>query len=313
MYFNKTNLERNKNPFLNYFLMKNILNINQLTENNLKDKIIVITGAGSGLGKAFALGLAFAGAKVGILDINEEAVKATVNEINSLGGNAIEMVASVTDTKQLENVYSKLDSLYGLINCAGIARLGPINELDEKSIKLANDININGYYLNANIASKKMIENKNGCIINIASASARGVSEASSLYSVAKESQCMMTRAWALDLGKHNIRVNSILPGDLFGNEDAGIISAIWNKNYFEKKAIDKKLIQPDDPRLGEEKLNPKIRQLVIDHYVGRTALKKEVSYKDLVELAIFLFKEDLKITGESISLTSGNPMAFSR
>ena len=187
--------------------------------------------------------------------------------------------------------------------------------LTEKDVKLSNDININGYFLNTNIASKKMIElGKKGAIINISSASARGASKGSSLYGVAKEAQCSMVRSFALDLGENGIRVNALLLGDLFGDEELGISSAIWNKTYFEKKAIDKGLIQKDDPRLQEEKLNSEVRAMVVNHYVSRTALQKQIIYQDVIN-QIILLNSDLcsKITGESISITSGNPSAFSR
>ena len=201
-----------------------------------------------------------------------------------------------------------------MVNCAGLARLGNISELTEKDIKLSNSVNIDGYFLNASIASKQMIAKGGGSIINISSASARGASESSSLYGVAKEAQCMMTREWAMDLGKYGIRVNALLCGDLFGNEELGINSGIWNQSYFEKKAISKELVKEDDSRLGGEKLNPEIRKLVVDYYTKRTALGKEVTYGDIVTTIILLCSDLCRnISGESIALTSANPSAFSR
>jgi len=299
--------------------MENILQLNQILENLLKDRVIVITGAGSGLGKALSLGLAFAGAKIGLLDINEEAINVVAEELNKEEEIAFPMKASVTDESQLEKAYSALANKYGkidgLINCAGIARLGTIDSITPKDIKLANDVNLNGYFLNANIASKKIIESgSNGTIVNISSAAARGASKGSSLYGVAKESQCMMTRGWACDLGEKGIRVNALLCGDLYGDESKGIFSAIWNQSYFESKAIDKKLVESSDPRLGGEKINPEIRKLVIDFYLNRTVLKKEVIYKDIATMVILLSSDlTAKITGESIAVTSGQATAFSR
>jgi len=310
----------NKNPFIKYYLMKNFLNLNPLLKDILKDKVIVITGAGSGLGKAIALALPFSGAKVGLLDINKEAINDLANQINaSYKDFAFVMNASVTSDAELEKVYNEIYQKYnrvdGLINSAGIARLGTIDSLNSKDIKLTNDVNINGYFLNAMFASKAIIKSGNGgSIINISSASARGASKATSLYGVAKDAQSMMVREWALDLGEKGIRVNALLLGDLFGDEELGITSAIWNQVYFEKKAVDKELVKEDDPRLGGEKLNSEIRALVVNHYVGRTALNKPLHYQDIIN-QIILLNSDLteKITGESISITSGNPSSFSR
>ncbi|MBT4191847.1 MAG: SDR family oxidoreductase [Candidatus Diapherotrites archaeon] len=296
--------------------MDNILQLNPILENLLKDKVIMVTGAGSGLGKALSIGLAFAGAKIGLVDINEEAINTLASELNKENEIALPLKASVTNAIELEKAYSELVNKFtkidGLINCAGIARLGTIDSLSEKDIKLANDVNMNGYFLNANIASKKMQEGGN--IINISSAAARGASKGSSLYGVAKEAQCMMTRSWACDLGEKGIRVNAILCGDLYGDEEKGILSAIWSQTYFEKKAVDKKLVDASDSRLGGETLNPEIRALVVKHYLERTALAKEVTYNDIATMVILLSSElTSKITGESIAVTSGQPTAFAR
>lgn len=300
---------------------KNFLELDSHLKDLIKGKIVVVTGAGSGLGKAIALGLPYAGAKVGVLDLNPKGVEEVTNQINSEFKNfAFPMVASVTDETQLEKVYSEIANALGfgkvdvLINCAGIAKLNSIDQLTPREIKLANDVNMNGYFLNAHFASKQMIEKKEGSIINISSASARLTSPNSSLYGVAKEAQCMMTRSWAMDLGKYNITVNALLCGDLFGSPKLGIDSAIWNQSYFEKKAVDKGLVKADDKRLKESTLNPEIRELVVTHYTGRTALQKEITYNDVVSTIILMnSKFYSKISGESIAITGGNPGAFSK
>ena len=296
--------------------MQNTLKLNTAVENILKDKVIVVTGAGSGLGKAICLGLPYSGAKLGLIDINEDNLLETASEVSKLGGECFVMHASVTDEAVLETKYGELVKKFGkidgLINVAGIAKLGGIDKLDSNTIKLSNDVNINGYYLNAAIASKNM--NDNGSIINISSNSARGVSKNSSLYSVAKEAQCAMVRSWAMDLGERGINANALLLGDLFGNKKLGIHSGIWNQKYFEDKAVNKGLVNKNNARLGKDKLNDEIRELVINHYVGRTALKKQLKYRDVVHQIIFLMSSlGEKITGESITITSGNPGSFSR
>jgi len=298
---------------------KNFLHLTPHFKGLLENKVVVVTGAGSGFGEAIALGFTFAGAKIGVLDVNEVAVKEVVKKINSEFPNcAFPMVASVTDEKKLEQVYTALEKKLGsvdvLVNCAGIAKLGLIDSLSPADIKLSTDVNINGYFLNAMIASKYMVKKKSGCILNISSASARMASEKSSLYGVAKEAQCMMTRLWAMDLGKYNIRVNSILPGDLYGDPKLGITSSIWNQSYFEKKAVDKDLVKANDPRLGGKTLNPKIRELVVGYYAKRTVLGKPIHYSDIMGQIILLCSDlSSKITGESIALTAGNPGAFSK
>lgn len=298
---------------------RNVLGLDKRLEGILEGRVVVITGAGSGLGKALSFAFAFAGARIGLLGINEKSVKEVAGRINKEFSNcAFPMIASVTNFEQLQKAYDELFEKTGrldsLINCAGTAETGSIEELNPKAVKLSNELNINGYFYNASIASKLMIPKKNGVIINISSASARLASENTSLYHTAKEAQCMMVREWAMDLGKHNIRANAILCGELFGDERAGIESKIWSKEYFEKKAIDKGLVKKDDKRIGWEKLNPEIKKMVMEYYCKRTALKKQLTYKDVASLAILLCSDFCsKISGESISITSGNPAAFSK
>jgi NAD(P)-dependent dehydrogenase (short-subunit alcohol dehydrogenase family) len=298
----------------------NLLKLDERLNGILNKKTVVITGAGSGLGKAIALGIPFSGANIALIDFNHEAINEIEKKINLEYGKKIcfSTNASVTDEEQLLKSYNEIKNTFGevdiLINCAGVAKLGSIENLSAKDIRLSNSVNIDGYFLNASIAAKQMISKKKGSIINISSASARGVSAMSSLYGVAKEAQCMMTREWAMDLGKHGIRVNSLLCGDLFGDEKLGINSGIWNQEYFEKKAVSKELVDKNDPRLNTDKLNPEIRKLVVEYYTKRTALEKEVTYADIVTAIILLCSDLCKnISGESISLTAGNPLTFSR
>ncbi len=123
-----------------------------------------------------------------------------------------------------------------------------------------------------------------------------------------------MAREWAADLGRYGIRVNTILAGDLFGDPELGIESALWNKDYFNQKAVLKGLVGSDDKRLREATLNPEIRQMVIDHYVGRTSLRQQLHYRDIIHEIIYLSSSQGEhITGESIAITSGNPSAMSR
>ncbi len=287
----------------------------------LEGLVAVVTGAGSGIGKAIAIGLPFAGAKVFVLDIDEKHASSTVEWINNnySSDTAYLMIASVTDPDTLSSKYKELfdqhQRLDILVNCAGIARLESIDKLSAEDISLAIDVNIKGYFYNANLASQYMIKAGNcGSILNISSASARVVSANSSLYGVTKESECMMAREWAADLGRYGIRVNTILAGDLFGDPELGIESALWNRDYFNHKAVLKGLVRSDDKRLKEKSLHPEIRQIVIEHYQKRTVLEKQLHYRDIIHEIIYLCStQGEHITGESIAITSGNPSAMSR
>lgn len=183
---------------------------------SLECKVAMITGAASGIGRGIALRLAEMGAFVAVLDIDEAKGKATLDE---LGGNGVFLKCDVSSGADCKNavdaVVGRKSKIDILCNCAGIAIRKNIVELTEDEWDRALDITLKGIYLLSREVVPHMIRAGGGSIINIGSGwSLKGGPRAAS-YCAAKGGVANLTRAMAIDHGKHNIRVNCVCPGDV--------------------------------------------------------------------------------------------------
>jgi|TARA_B110000879_G_scaffold211240_1_gene303329 3-oxoacyl-[acyl-carrier protein] reductase len=193
---------------------------------NIKNKVIVITGGGQGLGRAMAVELAQSGAKLALIDLNEEQLQTTVKLIEQLGSTAKYYLANVTNEEEVEEIFEKInqdfDGFDGLINNAGVLRDGMLVKAKDgvvtKKMSLSQfqsviDVNLTGVFLCGREAAIHMIEQKRkGVIINMSSI-ARGGNIGQTNYAASKAGVVAMTITWARELGRHGIRVGAIAPG----------------------------------------------------------------------------------------------------
>ncbi len=175
----------------------------------------MVTGAASGIGRGIALRLAEMGARVAALDIDEAKGRAVVDEI----GNAIFHKCDVRSTADCravtDAVIAKWARIDILCNCAGIAIRKDVVELAEDEWDRALGVTLKGIFLLSREVIPHMIRADGGSIINIGSGwSLKGGPRAAS-YCAAKGGTVNLTRAMAIDHGKHNIRVNCVCPGDI--------------------------------------------------------------------------------------------------
>jgi NAD(P)-dependent dehydrogenase (short-subunit alcohol dehydrogenase family) len=186
---------------------------------SLAGKVAIVTGAGSGLGRASALLLAEMGAWIAVLDIDDAKGSSTAAEIQDQNGHALALncdVRSASDCRRaVEATIQKWGKIDILCNCAGIAIRKDIVELTEEEWDLALGVTLKGIYLLSREVVPHMVRNGGGSIINIGSGwSLKGGPKAAS-YCAAKGGAVNLTRAMAIDHGPHNIRVNCICPGDI--------------------------------------------------------------------------------------------------
>jgi NAD(P)-dependent dehydrogenase (short-subunit alcohol dehydrogenase family) len=186
---------------------------------SLAGKVAIVTGAGSGLGRASALLLAEMGAWIAVVDIDDAKGSSTAAEIQDQNGHALALncdVRSASDCRRaVEATIQKWGKIDILCNCAGIAIRKDIVELTEEEWDLALGVTLKGIYLLSREVVPHMIGNGGGSIINIGSGwSLKGGPKAAS-YCAAKGGAVNLTRAMAIDHGPHNIRVNCICPGDI--------------------------------------------------------------------------------------------------
>ena len=182
----------------------------------IENRVALITGSASGMGKDTALAMAQAGARVVINDINEEKVNETIAELKEQGGEAIGVVADICDKAAVEDMVSQATAEFGgvdiLVNNAGMERAGPIRKLTEEDWDITIKVNLKGAFLCTKAVHSQMVEKGFGRIINIASRAWLG-GPGQTPYSSAKAGVIGFTRSTALELGKFGITSNCIAPG----------------------------------------------------------------------------------------------------
>ena len=184
----------------------------------LDNKVALITGAGSGLGRQFALTLADAGATVVLAARRRKKLEETADIVRDKGGTAFCVELDVTDPLSVTNCVREAVSEAGvpdiLVNNAGIARQGFITEQSIEDWDAVMDTNLRGVFVMAQAVTTALIRaDKPGSIINIASILGLRVSKALASYIAAKAGVVHLTRAMALEFSRYRIRVNALAPG----------------------------------------------------------------------------------------------------
>ena len=194
----------------------------------LKDKVIVVTGGGRGLGRAMALELAAKGAKLALADLSQEDLDTTVGLCMEKGVEARAYICNVAKEDEVEKMFADIvadfGTLHGLVNNAGITRDGLFLKVDRETGKVAKkmsmdqwnlvmDVNLTGTFLCAREAAAQMIDlGVPGCIINISSISRSG-NMGQTNYTATKAGVEAMAVTWAKELARYGIRAASIAPG----------------------------------------------------------------------------------------------------
>ena len=251
----------------------------------LNNKIALVTGGGSGIGKEVCKVLAKQGAHVIVVDLNADSAKGTVDEITANGNNGEALTLDVTNQVAVTTSFEKLKSLDLLVNCAGISHIGSATTTNETDFEKVFQVNVKGVYNCLQAGVNVMKKSGGGSIVNISSIAAKvGLSDRFA-YSMSKGAVHAMTMSVAKDYIKDNIRCNSVSPGRVH----TPFVDGFLKKNYPGQEAEMFEKLSKTQP-------------------IGRMGLPIEVAHQVLYlcsEEAAFITGSDFSIDGGFITLNS--------
>jgi len=222
----------------------------------LKDKIILITGAGSGIGKATALLFAKEEATVIVNDLAADKGKETAEEIKAEGGKALFLQADVTDPDSVKAMVDEAIAAYGridvLFNNAGISGVGAIHEVEPDAWDRVIRINIRGVFLPSKYVIPHMMERKSGSVINMSSCIAEIGLERRASYSATKGAVLALTKSMQVDYAPYGIRVNALMPGTVLTPFVEDYLRSSYDDveagyESLKKRQLSGDLLRPDD------------------------------------------------------------------
>lgn len=253
-----------------------------MSEQTLHEKTAIITGGGSGIGKAIAKRFARAGASSVILDVDEAAAEETVSEIQARDGTAVFVRCDVGDWDEVHDAFQRVRSREGgldiLVNNAGVAHVGNVEETTEDDFDRVYRVNVKGVF-NCLHAGVSLMKNSGGAILNIASiVSSVGIPDRFA-YSMSKGAVLTMTYSVACDYLDENIRCNAISPARIH----TPFVDGFLEENYPDRQA-------------------EMFEQLSQTQPIGRMGTPEEVA-----ELSLFLCSDHASfITGSNFPIDGG-------
>ena len=186
--------------------------------SRFNDRVVIVTGAASGIGRACAVQFAKEGASVACADVNEEGLAEAVGEITTEGGTAMAIPTDVSDPTSVHALVEKAVESYGklnvMCNAAGIGGFKHTTEVEPEFWSKMIGVNLSGVFYGCRYALPHLLETK-GNIVNIASIAGVAAHPYAAAYCASKGGVVMMTKALAMEYGEKGVRVNAICPGGI--------------------------------------------------------------------------------------------------
>lgn len=219
----------------------------------LKDKVVLVTGASQGIGKAAAIGCAQHGADVAINYHSDEAGAAdSVAQIEALGRRAIAIKGDVANVETAQSFVQAAVEAFGkvdvFVNNAGICPFHAFLDMPAETLKRTMEVNLHGAYFMTQAAANQMVKQGNGgAIVAISSISALVGGEFQTHYTPTKAGVHSLMQSCAIALGKHGIRCNSVLPGTILTDINKDDLADPAKRQYMEGRIPLGRLGQPED------------------------------------------------------------------
>jgi 3-hydroxybutyrate dehydrogenase len=253
----------------------------------LKNKVAVVTGAASGIGKEIAVIFAREGAKVAIADLDQKAAEATARGIDAGGGRAIGVAMDVADEQQVEAATAKVIEKFGaldvLVSNAGIQIVAPVVDFEFAKWKRMLSIHLDGAFLTTRAALRQMYKQKSGCIIYMGSVHSKEASVLKAPYVTAKHGLVGLAKVVAKEGAAHGVRANVICPG------------------FVRTPLVDKQI--PEQAR----ELGMSEQEVVKNVMLKETVDGEFTTVEDVAEAALFLASFGSNaLTGQSIVVSHG-------
>lgn len=229
----------------------------------LEDKVAIVTGAGSGIGRAIALLFAEKGAQVVVAEINQQTGPETVAAIKEEGGEALFIEVDVTRPAAVEEMVEQTvvtcDHLDILVNNAGVHHMGLAEDTSDQDWRAVLGVNLDGVFYASRAALSRMREQHGGSIINIASGAGLAGVPFSPAYCASKGGVVLLTKQMAVDYEPYGIRINAICPGAV----DAPLMDTLFQ------------FYRPEDPESYRTEYEDRLP-------LGRMLDPREVAYQAL-------------------------------